>query len=423
MPNSTIKTIRIKRGKEKQLVRHHPWVFSGAVEYIERMPETCEQNAEDSMKSHTVRVEDSDHQFIAYGWYDEKSHIALRLLSWDEQVFPDSRWWKSMIIAAIRRRYDWFGQKGRATNMFRLVHGEADMLPGFAIDIYKHIVVIQISARVAWAVRQTAVEAVEQALRPQTIVVNVDSDLRRVEHLESSVEYYRKGNLVEQPEIVRQIDCMESGLLYRLNVQGSQKTGHYCDQRENRIKVAQFARNLKVLDLFCYTGGFTLNCLKSLCLSVESVDSSDYALGQLLENIRLNVQNGRLPADAANQVKLTKGDCFEVLRSIESDVYDMIIIDPPKLAPNRSHVEQAERAYKDVNRLAMLKVKKGGYIATFSCSGAINREKFTLILSWAAKDAKKEVHIVSVLGQPNDHPIRLSFPESEYLKGFILQVL
>jgi 23S rRNA (cytosine1962-C5)-methyltransferase len=411
--SDVIGTIVLKPGKEKAPERHHPWVFSKAVD----------ESSAGFDEPGLVRVVDASGRFIAYGWHDRASHIPLRLLSWDEQVVPDHTWWAGMLKASVKRRFDWFSRHDRATNAFRLVHGEADMLAGLAVDLYGSTIVVLISARIAWDHRGIIVKTLDSLLHPQLIIVQTDRSFTRIERIPETVEAYRPGHVLAGEVPVEPITFMENGLLYSFIPALGQKSGHFCDQRENRISVAPHASGERVLDLFCYSGGFTMNALRAGCVAVDAVDSSQGALDMLRANIEANVSANKLAADALGKVNAIRSDSFEYLRSIETGLYGLIILDPPKLAKTQSQVDGAMKAYKDINRVAMGKVRQGGLVASFSCSGAISREQFNTLLAWAAKDAGKEVQTVRHLGQPLDHPIRLSFPESEYLKGCLLRVL
>lgn len=404
--------ITIKPGKEKSLLRHHPWVFSGAIEEttIPSQAEVC-------------RVATSEGRFIAWGIYDPESHIQLRLLSWKEDVVPDEQWWRTAVRASIIRRRRFFEDKASDTTAFRIIHGEADMLPGIAADVYGRIVRIIISARVAWNMRQTVVDAVEEILHPQLVILNTDAAFCAIEHLHEVTEYYRKGERFTPSEKLEDIRIRESGLYYSMTPGSGQKSGFYCDQRENRIRIESYVKDAVVLDGCSYTGGFTLHALRAGARHVHAVDSSSDAVHRLLSNVNLNVELGALEPDARNRVDVEKTDIFEYLRTMPRNKYDVIILDPPKLAQTIKSLENAKKAYKDLNRTAMEKIKDGGILVTCSCSGSLSREDFRTVLGWSAKDAGVEVQVLETLGQAQDHPVRLSFPESEYLKVYILRVV
>jgi 23S rRNA (cytosine1962-C5)-methyltransferase len=408
--------VTIAEGKEKQLLRHHPWVFSGAIAKMEDMDVL--QNGVGIVSVVTYKG-----AFIAYGWYDSRSHISLHLLSWDSGIVPDDSWWSRMVKESVRRRASFFQGGGRRTNALRLVHGEADFIPGFAIDVYGTTIRCIVSARIAWDHRAVVVDTLLKLLKPDLVLVSTDSAFCGIEQLSETTEWYGADGVLFNPQEVAPQRFRENGLVYGIVPGRGQKSGFFCDQRENRMRVAAYAEGEAVLDAFCYTGGFSLNALRGGAVSVDAVDASESALEQLQANLKMNTASERIPADSEEKVKVCKADVFEYLRAMEDGKYGLIVLDPPKLARTRNQVEAAEKAYKDINRLAIQKVKKGGVVATFSCSGSITRERFRTIIAWAAKDAGREVQILETLGQGMDHPVRLSFPESEYLKGFILRAI
>ncbi len=407
-----ISAIRIVPGKEKSHLRHHPWVFSGAID-----PSTRPESAG------VYRVETSEGRFIAWGVYDEDSHIQLRLLSWEEDVYPDRSWWENAIKASVFRRKAFFEDKDTQTTAFRIIHGEADMIPGVAADVYGKVIRIIISARAAWNEKKTLVDTLENLLHPDMIVLNTDPSFCAIEKLHEVTEYYKGGKQFFPNERLDEINIRESGLYYSLLPGSGQKSGFYCDQRENRNRIEPYVKDATVLDGCCYTGAFTMHALRAGAKAVHAFDSSAEAIRRLLSNVNLNVMKGKLPEDSRERVKATKADIFETLREIPRNLYDVIILDPPKLAQTVKSLDNAKRAYKDLNRMAMEKIKDGGVLVTCSCSGALSREDFRTVLAWSAKDARVEVQVLETLGQAQDHPIRLSFPESEYLKVFILRVI
>ncbi|MGP1508826.1 MAG: class I SAM-dependent rRNA methyltransferase [Sphaerochaeta sp.] len=407
-----VKEIVIKQGKEKNLLKHHPWVFSGAME-------------ESSVPSEAgvYKVVTFEGRFIAWGIYDRESHIRLRLLSWEENSYPDDSWWARTIRESVLRRKNFFEDKAGQTTVFRLIHGEADMLPGVAADVYGKIIRVIISSRAAWNKRTLLAQTLETLLHPQIVIINTDTSFCAIEHLHEVTEYYAKGEKFIPEGKLEDIRIRESGIYYSLTPGSGQKSGFYCDQRENRIRLEQYVKDAAVLDGCCYTGGFTLHALRAGAKSVFAVDSSDDALHRLLSNVNMNVQLGTLEQDAREKVETSKSDIFETLRTIPHNTYDVIILDPPKLAQTIKSLDNAKKAYKDLNRLAMEKIRNNGILVTCSCSGALSREDFRTVLAWSAKDAGAEVQVLETLGQAQDHPIRLSFPESEYLKVFILRVI
>lgn len=404
--------IKIRPGKEKNLLRHHPWVFSGAID-----------EATIPSKAGIYKVLTSESRFIAWGAYDSDSHIQLRLLSWDMAKFPDQNWWADAVRASVLRRRDFFRDKNSDTNTFRIIHGEADMIPGVAADVYARFIRIIISARIAFDMRQIIVQTLENLLHPEMIILNTDVAFCAIEKLHQVTEYYAQGKKFVPTTRLEEIKIRENGLYYALVPGSGQKSGFYCDQRENRSRLELYVKDATVLDGCSYTGGFTLHALRAGAKMVHAIDSSADAIHRLLSNVNLNIQLGTLPTSARDRVKATKADIFETLRTMPRNLYDVIILDPPKLAQTIKSLDNAKKAYKDLNRMAMEKIRPNGILLTCSCSGSLTREDFRTVLSWAAKDAAVEAQILETLGQAQDHPIRLSFPESEYLKVFILRII
>ena len=402
----------ILEGKEINLFKHHPWVFSGAMD-ASTLPASAG----------VEKVVSYDGRFIAWGWSDKDSHIPLRLLSWKEDDMPDSAWWERSVRESVLRRKSFFSDMSSSTNVFRIIHGEADLLPGLVADVYGRIVRIIVSARVAWDMREVVVRAIEGLLHPQMIILNTDSAFCAIEKLHEIVEYYQEGVRFTPAEKLAEMRIREDGIYYGLVPGTGQKSGFYCDQRENRRRLEQYVKDAVVFDGCCYTGGFTLHALRGGCRKVDAFDSSADAVHRLLSNVHLNVDLGVLPSSSLERVTANKADVFETLRSIPRNAYDVMILDPPKLAQTIKSLESAKKAYKDLNRLAMEKIRNGGILMTCSCSGSLKREDFRTVLAWSAKDAGAEVQILETLGQGMDHPVRMSFPESEYLKAYILRVI
>ncbi len=407
-----MQTITIKDGKEKQLLRHHPWVFSGAIDSI--------ANSEEVGIAKTVTQEGA---FIAWGWYDPKSHIPLRLLSWNEADKVDDTWWAKTITESVLRRSPFFRDKSTPTTTFRIIFGEADMLPGLVADVYGTLIRVDISARVAWDHKDLIVATLEKLLQPAMIILTTDGAYCSVEALSETVLFYQNGGYFTPSKRLDAVRFREDGLLYEVIPGKGQKSGFFCDQRENRKAIEAYCKDAVVLDGCSYTGAFTLHALRSGAAWVDLIDSSSAALKQSLAHVHINQDAHIIPKDSRERVNIIKADIFRQMRVIEKDKYDLIILDPPKLAPTKSQADKAAKAYKDLNRLAMEKIKNGGIIATFSCSGAISSEMLRTILAWSAQDAGVEVQILRTLGQAEDHPIRLSFPESEYLNGYLIRVI
>lgn len=456
--------IYIKEGKEKSLLRHHPWVFTGAIdEERTRKDARLENGREETLRkdpsaefpeegkkeqsalqrsyrknSETQgviartgvhKVADKNGRFIAWGYYDEESHIVLRLLSWDENDMPDGAWWERKTSESISKRAHFFSSDD--TNAFRIIHGEADYLPGVAADVYGALVRVVISARMAFFNREHIVSAIQKRISPELIILNTDAAFCGIEKLKEITEYYKSGERFYPDAAFEPIQIKESGIYYTFTPGTGQKSGFYCDQRENRnvfekyvrMSVSSSDRKPIVLDACSYTGAFTLHALRAGAERVDAVDVSEAAIECLMRNVKLNIREGVLPENAFSRITTEKADVFAKLRTIPSDLYDLIILDPPKLAKTVKNLEEAKKGYKDLNRLAMQKIKNGGVLFTCSCSGALKWDDFRTVIGWAAKDAGVEVQILEALSQKEDHPVRLSFPESEYLKVYALRIL
>ena len=389
----------LKKGKEKAVRHRHPWLFSGAIESVKGKPANGE----------IVRLLDDKGSFMAYGFYNSQSRVALRLLEWDENVAIDDDWFRKKVAVAVNGRNNLL--EDGTTNTCRLVFSEADYLPGLIVDKYADYLAVQILTSGIEEVLPVIIDELQKLLKPKGIFDKSDAASRAHEGLETSNEVLAGK---QPPEIVKVI---ENGISYGINITEGQKSGFYCDQRDNRRIVASYSKGKKVLDCFSYTGGFTLNALKNGASSVTSVDSSALAIETLKNNIELN------KLDASKQISL-QSDVNKQMRALreQGEKFDIVILDPPKYAPSRSALDKASRAYKDLNRQGMLLLESGGLLATFSCSGAMDIDTFKQVLAWAALDAGKEVQFIFQFCQPEDHPVRASFPEGEYLKGLLCRV-
>jgi 23S rRNA (cytosine1962-C5)-methyltransferase len=389
----------LKKGKEKAVLHKHPWVFSGAIEPVKGKPANGD----------IVRLLNNKGDFMAYGFYNDQSRVALRLLEWDEDIKVDDDWFRNKVAIAVNSRNGLLSSG--ATNTCRLIFSEADYLPGLIVDKYAGHLAVQVLTSGIEKVLPVIIDELKHLLKPISIFDKSDASSRSHEGLETT-------NIVlagtEPPDAV---EVKENNILYNINIAGGQKSGFYCDQRDNRRILASYAKDKKVLDCFCYTGGFTLNALQNGASSVTSVDSSALAIETLKENIALNKLDEK-------KHKTIQSDVNKQLRVFieESERFDIIVLDPPKYAPSRSALERASRAYKDLNRLAMLLLNNGGLLATYSCSGAMDMETFKQVIAWAALDAGKQVQFINQFCQPEDHPVRSSFPEGEYLKGLLCKV-
>lgn len=392
-------SLRLKKGKEKAVKQLHPWVFSGAIDQLKGQPGNGD----------IVMVTDSNDNFLAYGFFNGQSRVAVRLLEWNLETEINENWWRKKIRKAVKYRERLYSDD---TNTYRLIFSEADFLPGLIVDRYADFLSVQILTTGMEQIKHILLDELQQLLDPKGIFDRSDASARAHEGMEASSGGVLSG--VQPPEFV---SVKENGICYDVNIAEGQKSGFYCDQRDNRKLVAEYAKGKKVLDCFSYSGGFSLNSFSMGAKEVISVDSSAPALETLKRNIEINGFN-HIPH------RLVQSDVNKQLRIFreQNEKFDLIILDPPKYAPSRSALTKASRAYKDLNRMAMLLLEEGGLLATFSCSGAVDISLFKQIIAWAALDAGKEVQFIHQFAQPEDHPIRSSFPEGEYLKGLLCRV-
>lgn len=392
--------IVIKPGREKSVLRRHPWLFSGAIQDVQGQPADGD----------VVDVLDSAGSWLARGYLNRQSQIAVRLLTWDSGEAVSREFWKRRLERAISARERL--SSDASTNAYRLVHAESDGLPGLVVDRYAEWLVVQLLTLGIERQKHVLADVLMELLAPRGIYDRSDVAVRRKEGLEEAA-----GPLAGAcpPPLV---EIREHGLRFIADVVGGQKTGLYLDQRENRRLVSQFARGREVLNGFCYSGGFGVYALAAEAHRVINVDTSMPALEQAERNLALNGY------DPDQQTEQIAGDVFMLLRHYRAEGrrFDMVILDPPKFALSRANVEAATRAYKDINLLAMQILNHSGILATFSCSGLVSADLFQKVLFGASVDAGRDVQVLEQLGQPPDHPVLLSFPEGAYLKGFVCRV-
>jgi 23S rRNA (cytosine1962-C5)-methyltransferase len=393
-------SVKLKKGKEKAVRQLHPWVFSGAIDQIKGNPENGD----------IIMVTDSNNNFLAYGFFNSKSRVAVRLVEWNLETEINESWWRNKIRIAVKHRDELSTED---TNTYRLIFSEADFLPGLIVDRYADFLSVQILTSGIENIKHIILDELQELLRPKGIFDRSDASARAHEGMEASSGGILLGT--EPPEFV---SVKENGIFYQVNIAEGQKSGFYCDQRDNRKWVADHVKNKKVLDCFSYSGGFSLNAMAKGAKEVISVDSSAPALDTLKRNMEINNFNS-IPH------RLIQSDVNKQLRAFRevNEKFDVIILDPPKYAPSRSALTKASRAYKDLNRMAMLLLVEGGLLATYSCSGAVDIGMFKQIIAWAALDAGKEVQFIQQFSQPADHPVRSSFPEGEYLKGLLCRIM
>ncbi|MDR1782702.1 MAG: class I SAM-dependent rRNA methyltransferase [Dysgonamonadaceae bacterium] len=390
------KRICLKPGKEESLKRFHPWLFSGAILRAEGKPE----------EGDVVDVVDSKGAFLARG-HCQIGSIAVRVLSFKDEAI-DAHFWESRLQEALNLRLQ-LGLLNSETTACRLVHGEGDSLPGLIIDLYAETAVIQAHTAGMHLARHEIAEALKKVAGKflKNIYYKSESTLPFKADLEPENEYLYGGSDVS--------GCaLENGLKFKIDWLKGQKTGFFVDQRDNRHLLEKYSSGRSVLNLFCYTGGFSCFAMRGGAKLVHSVDSSAKAIDLVNENISLNFpDDGRHQAFAA--------DAFRFLEQSETE-YDLIILDPPAFAKHQKVLKNALIGYRKLNAEAIKRIKSGGIIFTFSCSQAVNRENFRLAVFSAAAQTGRKVKILHQLTQSPDHPINIYHPESEYLKGLVLEV-
>ena len=389
-------SIILKQGREKSLLRRHPWIFSGAIHHMDDPS---------AASGSTVDLLSFNKQFLARASYSPHSQIRARVWTFEDEPV-DKEFFRKRISASLATRQTL--QIEHNTNATRLIYAESDNLPGLIVDRYGDVLVLQSLTAGSNYWKETIADLLIEETRLENIYERSDADVRELEGLEPKVGILR-GTIPQSP-----LAIYEHGLKFLVNIEHGHKTGFYLDQRKNRLRVRELAKDKDVLDCFCYTGGFTVNALAGGAKSVLSVDASGDALALAKENVILN----DLPVDKANFIE---GDVFQLLRRFrdENRSFDMIILDPPKFAPTAAQAEGAARGYKDINLFAFKLLRPGGILATFSCSGGIDAGLFQKIMAGAALDANVDAQIVEHLSQGADHPVLLNFPEGTYLKGLI----
>lgn len=388
--------VTLVRGREKPVLAGHPWVFSGAVKKVE--PQAAPAGAACDILAH-------DGSWLAAGYVNTASQIICRVASrnpgesWDENLLAE----RLDQALALRKRILPSG-----TDCIRLVNSEGDSLPGIVVDRYGAGLVAELNTAGAVSLREALTRLLVERLRPDFIFENSTGPLRAEEGLAEE-----KGPLLgESPGTVT---VSENGHRFRVDPSGGQKTGFFIDQRDNRSLAARWMQpGGRALNLFCYTGAFSVYLASAGAASVTGVDSSAPALEAAAENLRLNGLNPETH-------KLLRADAFEYMRT-DSGPYSLIVCDPPPLARRSSHIERASRAYKDINRLALGALAPGGVLFTFSCSGHIDSRLFRQIMFAAAMEAGRQARVLAVLGAGADHPFSIYHPEGEYLKGLLIQV-
>jgi 23S rRNA (cytosine1962-C5)-methyltransferase len=389
--------IQLKKGREKSLRRRHPWIFSGAVEKLVGNP----------LAGDALDVRDASGKFLARAAYSPTSQIRARVWTFDENELIEAGFFRARIERAVALREAL--PASRHTNALRLVHGESDGLPGLVVDRYDDVLVAQFLAAGVERWRDPILDLLLEISGCAAVFERSDAEVRKLEGFPPRVGFARGDRNAKRCPII------EYGLNFRVDVEEGQKTGFFLDQRENRRRVRELAAGREVLDGFCYTGGFSISALAGGAKRVTAIESSAAALEVAKENLAAN------PFDPAKMV-FQQADVFAHLRTLrdQGKKFDLIVLDPPKFAPTAAQVQNAARAYKDINLLALKLLSPGGLLATFSCSGGVPPELFQSIVAGAALDAGADAKIVERFTAAADHPVALEFPEGDYLKGLLV---
>ena len=400
-PADSVSRVILKPRKALPFFSRHPWVFQGAVDRIEGSP----------VAGDAVALHACDGQFIAWGLMNPASKICVRLYSWDEDQPLTDSFWQTRIDEAVNLRKVLYPQQGTA-NACRQVYSEADGLSGLTVDRYGEWLLVQLTSLALAQRKEILLEALRKSLAPRGIWLRTEKGIRATEGLELA-DGLLWGEAPPRPMLIE-----EHGVQFGIDVAEGQKTGFFLDQRDNRRRAADFARGRRVLDLCCYTGGFGLNCLvNGGAAEVVAVDASESALAQARANAERN--------GVADRLKTAKQDAFKALEELErhGEVFDLIVLDPPKLARNRQGIDAALRGYYSLNRFALGLISPGGFFVTCSCSGQISHESFADMLGQAALHSHRRLQLLEVRGPSADHPSSVHCLETDYLKCYLCRVL
>lgn len=384
----------LKPGKEKPVLAHHPWIFSGALDQID-----------DGYKpGDLVQVYSSSEELLGLGFLNPDSQIAVRMLTFGASEIDES-FFRARIRKSLELRKQ-FVPAG--TNSYRLIHSESDFLPGLTVDLYGDYLSVQIHAIGMERWKDVILKILQEEIPLKGIYEKMDAEWRKIEGLKG------KPGLLWGAEPPDELEILENGLKFLVDIKHGQKTGFFLDQRENRKLVGEHSRGKKLLNCFSYSAGFSVYGARGGALSTVSVDSSDTALNLASKNLTLN-------GFSEKDHRCLHTDVFQYLRQ-GNEPFDFIVLDPPAFCQSKAHVDNASRAYKDVNMIAMKRLSEGGLLFTASCSSFISVDLFQKILFGAAKDTGKNIRILAKTGHPFDHPVNIYFPEGEYLKGFLCRV-
>ena len=391
--------VRLKEGREKQIVRGSAWVFSGAIEEVDGAGAAGE----------AADVYDQEGEFLGRGLWHPEADMAVRMFTQDPAEQLDEAFFRGRIRRAVGMRQRLFGARTdwKETNAYRMIFSEADGLSGLIADQYADVVALQVGSKVWEPWLPVAIDEVKSATGAPCVFVRAEGEAVKREGLREDLG----GDPAPEVVVIR-----ENGFVFEAGLAGGQKTGFYLDQRENRRKVAAYAKGREVLSAYCYTGAFEVCAAHAGAKKIVGWDSSESALAQARRHHELNPSGVPVEYEAADVARRLR------LARDRRESWDLIILDPPRMVTRREGLEKGLRAYKDVNLLGIKLLRPGGILATFSCSGLVDMENFRMMIGWAAHDAGRRVRIVETLGQPADHPVPVEAPECEYLKGLVCVV-
>lgn len=408
--------ITIKKGREKPISNQHPWIFSGAI-----------AKAENAVDGELVTIFDHNNNFIARGYWNSQSQIQVRILTWKNEPITDE-WWENKFEQAVKLRsvLRVYSEDYQEQVACRIVNAENDFLPGLVIDQYADWYVLQALTLYIDKNKKKLAEIFATVVGTDQIYERSDVDVRQREGLQESVGLLIGSN--EPPEFV---EIIENSKTFNVNIRAGHKTGFYLDQYENRgeierlvnfyVDTANDVDEIQLLNLFSYTGGFAMSA-HSIGVPLHSVNVD--ASYEALEIAEANYQLNNFNENEEQSAEFIQADCFDYLHHCvdEGKVFDIVVLDPPKFAHNKRQIDKASRGYKDLNLNAFKIIRSGGYLMTFSCSGAISRDLFQKIVFGALADSGRQAQIIHHLSAGDDHPVALTFPEGEYLKGLLLRV-
>jgi 23S rRNA (cytosine1962-C5)-methyltransferase len=397
MDDHSTRRVILKQGKATPFLYRHPWVFSGAVKSVQG----------DIADGDTVALCGYEGDFIAWGLYNSNSQIRVRLYSWDLETVPDNEFFQGLIRRAVSLRHDTL-KLHEITDACRLVFSEGDGISGLTVDRYGRYLVLQVHSLALMGRIDPLVRILSELENPDGIILKNDSEIIKKEGIDIE-EACLRGNVPDGAVRIR-----EHGILYDIPLQSGQKTGFYLDQRDNRQAAASFCAGKDVLDLCCYSGGFSLNAMKSGAMSVTGVDVSSDAISLAENNARINDMS---------RISLIREDMFRYLAQLPVQKrYDVIILDPPRFASSHAGIEQAIKGYVRLNRAAMKVLTPGGILVSCSCSGRVGEERFAGAVLEAAHGTGRDLQVLEFRSQAPDHPVSVHCPESRYLKCLVCRV-